>query len=65
MLSAFCIFTFLSQDVDAGTKALPAALGDKFVDVNHLVPITCLAVKSEIKVSYCTSVKPLKREAIF
>jgi hypothetical protein len=34
-----------------GVDLLSAAPRDELVDVNHLVPITCLAVKSEMKVS--------------
>jgi hypothetical protein len=41
----------------AHNDLLSTALRDELVDVNHLVPITCLAVKSEIKVSYCSSLE--------
>ena len=38
-------------DERTGVGLLSVAARDELVDVNHLVPITCLAVKSEVKVS--------------
>jgi len=38
-------------DERTGVGILSVAPRDELVDVNHLVPITCLAVKSEMKVS--------------
>jgi hypothetical protein len=46
--------TILQDDSSAGkthSNPVTATVGDELVDVNHLVPITCLSVKSEIKVS--------------
>lgn len=49
-----CTCSVLQEDLSdekTGVDLLSAAPRDELVDVNHLVPITCLAVKSEIKVS--------------
>jgi len=49
-----CICSLLQEDVPderIGVGLLSVAPRDELVDVNHLVPITCLAVKSEMKVS--------------
>jgi hypothetical protein len=46
----------LLQDIKPDPDQLRAAPGDEFVGVKHVSCITCLAVKSEIKVSYCSSV---------
>jgi hypothetical protein len=40
-----------SSAVKTYSDPVTSAMGDEFVDVNDLVPITCLSVKSEIKVS--------------
>jgi hypothetical protein len=39
------------SDEKTGVDLHCVAPRDELVDVNHLVPITCLAVKSEVKVS--------------
>jgi hypothetical protein len=44
--------TVLQDDSSAvKTHSLTATVGDKLVDVNHFVPVTCPSLKSEIKVS--------------
>jgi hypothetical protein len=55
-MSSFChrICSLLQDDLPderTGVGPLSVAPRDELVDVNHLVPITCLAVKSEMKVS--------------
>lgn len=40
-----------SSAVKTHSDPVVTAVGDELVDVNDLVPITCLSVKSEIKVS--------------
>jgi hypothetical protein len=46
--------TVLQDDSSAAkihTDSVTATVGDKLVDVNHFVPVSCPSVKSEIKVS--------------
>lgn len=55
-MSCLChrICSLLQEDLPderTGVGVLSVAPRDELIDVNHLVPITCLAVKSEMKVS--------------